>query len=178
MKKRKKYLNKTYSVLLRYLTLLVLMTFSLSIIYKIFTPLTIDVTASLLKSLYDITVHDTLIIIDSRTFIQIIPACVAGSAYLLLLIINLTVPMKLKKRIKSILVSFLILFTLNIFRIFLLAILYHNNTPYVDFTHKFFWYFLSTVFVILIWFLIVKIFSIKEIPVYTDFKFLVKNIKH
>ena len=153
------------------------MTFSLSLIYKIFTPLTIDVTVTLLKSLYQIAVNDTLIIIDSRTFIQIIPACVAGSAYLLLLILNLTIPMNLKKRIYSILLSFLILFTLNILRIFLLAILYHNNVPYVDFTHKLFWYVLSTVFVIFIWFLIVKIFSIKEIPVYTDFEYLIKNVR-
>ena len=169
--------NKTYSILLRYLILLILMTFSLSLIYKIFTPLTINVTVNLLKSLYQIAVNDTLIIIDSRTFIQIIPACVAGSAYLLLLILNLTIPMNLKKRIYSILLSFLILFTLNILRIFLLAILYHNNVPYVDFTHKLFWYVLSTVFVIFIWFLIVKIFSIKEIPVYTDFEYLIKNVR-
>ena len=177
MKKRDKQLNKTYSILLRYLTLLVLMTFSLSLIYKIFTPLTINVTVNLLRSLYQISVNGTLIVIDSRTFIQIIPACIAGSAYLLLLILNLTVPMNLKKRINSILLSFLILFALNILRIFFLAILYHNNIPYVDFTHKLFWYVLSTIFVVLIWFLIVRIFSIKEIPVYTDFKFLIKNVK-
>ena len=167
--------KKSFDILIRYLILLLITAFSLPLIYKIFTPLTINVSATLLNSLYEIIVSNDLIIIDSKTFIQIIPACVAGSAYLLLLILNLTVPMEFKKRIHAILLSFLILFVLNILRIFLLSILYHNNVPYVDFTHKLFWYVLSTVFVILIWFLIVKIFSIKEVPVYTDFKYLMKK---
>jgi len=170
--------KKSFNILFRYLILLVLTAFSLPIIYKIFTPLTIDTTVSLLRTLYEVTTNNTILIIESRTFIQIIPACVAGSAYLLLLILNLTLPMKFEKRIYSIFLSFLILFILNILRIFLLSILYHNQTPYVDFTHKLFWYGLSTVFVILIWFFIVKIFRIKEIPVYTDFKYLIKNIKY
>jgi len=169
--------KKSFDILLRYLFLLILVVFSLPLIYRIFTPLTINVSAALLNSLYKIVVYNDIIVINSLTFIQIIPACVAGSAYLLLLILNLTVPMEFKRRIHAILLSFLILFVLNILRIFLLSILYHNNVPYVDFTHKLFWYVLSTVFVVFIWFLVVKIFSIKEIPAYTDFKYLMKKAK-
>jgi len=168
--------SKSFKIFLRYLILLGFM-FTLPIIYKIFTPLTIYPTAFLLKLLYTIQTQGDLIIINNATFIRIIPACVAGSAYLLLLIINLTVPMSLKKRINTLLVSFLILLGLNILRIFSLSILYHNSTPYFDFTHKLFWYGLSTVFVIAIWFYAAKLFSIKEIPVYSDFKLLMKGIK-
>lgn len=181
MKKRKsknKALNNnTLTILIRYLILLGLM-FSLPLIYKFFTPLTINASAGLLDLLYRVDISNDIIVLNATTFIQLIPACIAGSAYLLLLILNLTIPMKLKKRIYTILLSFLFLFVLNVLRIFLLSILYHNNAPLVDFTHKLFWYVLSTVFVLLVWFLIVKIFSIKEIPIYTDFKLLLKDIKH
>lgn len=161
--------NDIFFIPVRYLILFFLM-FSLPLIYKIFTPLTIYPVVWLLKLFYETSLSGNFIIINLKTVIEIIPACIAGSAYLLLLILNLTVSMKFLKRIYSILLSFLLLLILNILRIFLLSILYHNNFTYFDITHKFFWYFLSTVFVIGIWFFIVKIFSIKEIPVYTDFK--------
>ena len=173
--KKRLLIDRKYKIVLRYLILLVITIFSLPFIYKIFTPLTINTSAFILDFFYDITINNSIIILDNQTFIQIIPACVAGSAYLLLLIINLTIPMSLDKRLKSILLSCLLLFIANIIRISLLSSLYHTNAPYVDFTHKLFWYGLSTVLVVLIWFIIVKIFSIKEIPVYTDIKHLKNN---
>lgn len=169
-------MKKAYNILLRYIILLVLM-FTLPLIYKILLPLTIYPVAGLLKIFYQVSVQKDIIMIGLQTPIQIISACIAGSAYLLLLILNLSVPMKTKKRIYSIALSILVLLGLNILRIFILSILYHNNFKFFDFTHKLFWYALSTIFVIGIWFLIVKIFSIKEIPVYTDIKYLSKNIK-
>lgn len=168
--------NRSFFVLLRYLILLGLI-FTLPIIYKIFTPLTIKASLLLLGLFYNTSLYESIIIINSKTFIQIIPACIAGSAYLLLLILNLSVPMKLKKRFYFILFSFLILFFLNVLRIFSLSILYHNNFIFFDITHKFFWYILSTVFVVIIWFFTVKLFSIKEIPVYTDINSLIREIK-
>jgi len=161
--------KKIYEIPIRYLILLGFM-FSLPLIYKIFTPLTIYPTTALLDIFYNAEVYKSMIILDYDTYINLIPACIAGSAYLLLLILNLTVPMNLKKRIQSILLSFLILLVLNILRIFILSVLYHNSAPFFDFTHALFWYLLSTLFVIGIWFYIVKIFSIKEIPIYSDIK--------
>ncbi len=156
--------------------------FSLPLIYKIFTPLTVYSTIFLLKLFYNISAFNLntlspILIINSKTIIQLIPACIAGSAYLLLLILNLTVPMSLRKRLHTILLSFILLLALNILRIFILTVLYHNNFRFFDFTHKMFWYVLSTVFVVLIWFFVVKLYKIKEIPVYTDFKHLLKNVK-
>ena len=174
MKKKVKY--KPIYLVIRYLILLGLM-FSLPLIYLIFTPLTIYSSSKLLSPFYKIIVHENIIVINSTTFIQIIPACVAGSAYLLLLILNLSIPMKLKKRFQSILLSLILLLAINILRIFILSIWYHNNILFFDFTHAFFWYVLSTIFVIFIWLYIIKIFSIKEIPFYTDFKSLISSIK-
>jgi len=167
--------KKIYLILLRYIILLALVAFSLPLIYAIFTPLTISLTAFILDLFYDIITNKELILINQTTFVYIVNACVAGSAYLLLLILNLTIDMNYKVRIKSILYSFILLFFINIVRIAILAGLYHNQVPYVDFTHAIFWYGLSTFFVIAIWFLTVSMFKIKKIPFYSDYQSLVNN---
>lgn len=169
--------GNSFLIFVRYIILL-LVIFSLPIIYLIFTPLTIYFSSLLLEIFFrQVLVHESTIIINSNIFVQIIPACVAGSAYLLLLIINLLVPMDLKKRIYSIFFSCLFLLVFNVLRIFLLIILYNKNPALFYLTHKSLWYFLSTIFVIGIWFLVVKIFRIIEIPFYTDMKYLIKIIK-
>ena len=170
MKKTKD--KKIYSILLRYLILLAIVAFSLPLIYAIFTPLTINLTALILDIFYNIANFKELIIINETTHIYIVNACVAGSAYLLLLILNLTIDLPTKLRIKSILYSFALLLIINILRITFLASLYHQQVPYVDFTHAIFWYGLSTLFVIAIWFLTIYRFKIKKIPIYSDYKIL------
>jgi exosortase/archaeosortase family protein len=181
MKKDKKIISKgkIYFILLRYLILLALM-FSLPLLYKVLTPLTLYPVTTLLKIFFNnvtLIMNNTgtqILIINLKTFIKIIPACIAGSAYLLLLILNLTVSMNLQKRVYTLLSSFLILLLLNIIRITIFSSLFCYNFTFFDFTHKLLWYFLSTIFVIAVWFFIVKIFSIKEIPVYSDIKTILK----
>lgn len=170
-------------ILLRYIVLLLLM-FSLPIIYFIATPATVYPVFFLLKIFVKISLtidynnlSNVLLTLGDRTLISIVPSCIAGSAYLLLLILNLTVPMKVKIRIYSILLSAFILLILNILRISIFSLLYHNNFQFFDFTHKFFWYVLSTIFVVGIWFLIVKVFKIEKIPVYSDLKSIYSKIK-
>ncbi len=170
MKKLFRENKKAILIFLKYLLVLSLM-FSLPIIYKIFTPFTIISTSKILSIFYDINVAGDLIIYNSYT-IQIIAACVAGSAYLLLLILNLTTQINLKKRLYSILFTFILFFSLNILRIVILATIYFNDSALFDVTHKIFWYGLSTLFVIIIWFLTVKIFKIKGIPIYNDLRYL------
>lgn len=176
IKNNKEATAKPVFLLLRYLILLGLM-FTLPIVYKILTPLTVYSTGFLLKLFYQISILGDIIYIFPDILIQIIAPCVAGSAYLFLLILNLTLPMKLKTRIYSIIFSVIILFALNILRIFFLAVLLVNNSQFFDFTHKLFWYVLSTVFVVGIWFLTAFLFKIKEIPIYSDVKYLISNIE-
>ena len=175
-KNKKEGKNKPICLLLRYVILLGLM-FTLPIIYKILTPLTIYSTGFLLKIFYQVSILGEIIVIFPDTVIQIIAPCVAGSAYLLLLILNLTLPMKLKTRVYSILFSTVLLFALNILRILFLAVLLVNSSQFFDFTHKLFWYFLSTVFVAGIWFFTAFLFRIKQIPIYSDIKYLISSIK-
>lgn len=167
--------SKPYLIFIRYLILLSLM-FSLPLIYFIFSPLTIYSSGFLLDLvLHNVSINGNIITLNLQTFIQIIPACIAGSAYLLLLILNLTIPMRAKQRLYTLLFSFALLLILNIFRIFILSLLYYNDFVFFDFTHKLLWYVLSIVFVVLIWLLTLKIYSIKKIPVYSDLRSLVKS---
>ena len=179
MKKRVKSIkiDKIYLIFIRYILLFGLI-FSLSLIYKIFTPLTVYPVFWLLNLIYDyVIISQNIITIVNISPIELVPACIAGSAYLLLLILNLSVSMKLKQRIYTILFSFGTLLVLNILRIFILSIMYHSGNTFFDITHKLFWYWLSTFFVVGIWFLMVKIFSIKQIPVYSDVKYFLRSIR-
>lgn len=163
--------KKISSMLARYLLLIIAGLF-LSLFYKIFFPLTIYPTYFLLNIFYNVSLSANIISISGLK-IEIIDACIAGSAYYLLLILNLTTSMKVKKRIYSLLFSSSSLLLLNILRIFLLSALYVENFPFFDFTHKLFWYALSVLFVVGIWFLTAWIYKIKKVPVYSDIKGIV-----
>ena len=168
--------KKLILIVLRYIILLVLVLNSY-LIYKIFTPLTVYFSVIFLRLFYPVIVSGNQILISQTKIIEIIPACVAGSAYVLLLILNLFVGMKPKQRVYSILLSFSLLFIFNILRIFIFSVLLVNNFEFFYITHKFFWYVLSTLLVVGIWFLMTKIFKIKEIPVVSDMKYFIKDIK-
>jgi len=172
-----KPLKKIFSIPLRYLIALCLV-FALPIIYQALTPLTTYYLAFIFRFFYNVTVISCEKLVINFSAIEITPSCIAGSAYILLLILNLTTSMNLKKRFLSILFSIAMLFLINIFRLILLTILIMQNSQYFETVHKLFWYLLSTLFVILIWFLTIKFFDIKEIPVYSDAKFLYQNIKY
>jgi len=161
------------SVLLRYITLIIFGIF-LSLFYKIFFVLTIWPSFFLLNIFYNASVVGNLILINGLT-IEIISACVAGSAYYLLLILNLTTRIKIKKRVYSLIFSFSSLLLLNILRIFFLSVLFVRRFAFFDITHKLLWYVLSIIFVIGIWFLTSWIFKIKEIPIYSDIKRIVNS---
>jgi len=160
-------MNKIHSILVRYLILLIVAIPNLYLFYFIFTPPTVFST-KLLFSLFNV----------DYTSIQIISACIAGSAYYLLLILNLSTPnIKFKKRIFLILSAFLIFLVLNILRIFFLALLFVKSFYLFGILHKIFWYALSTFFVVSIWFVQVKRYKIKNIPIYSDIKYLVQKTK-
>jgi hypothetical protein len=168
-----------FGKLLRYLSLLLLSLGNLYIFYKIFTPLTIYPTLGILKLIYGSSAQimaANAFKIDSLT-ISLIPACIAGSAYYLLLILNLTTPMQIKTRMKSILFLFMAFLTANILRISVFSILALNKYSNFNQLHLWTWYIGSTIFVICLWFINVNVFDIKSIPVYSDFKFIKKSLK-
>jgi exosortase/archaeosortase family protein len=166
----KKGMQKYWDIALRYFFLILIGIPNLWLFYLIFTPLTIYPVYFLLGLFFEVVLYGNRILINSSIPIDIIPACVAGSAYYLLLILNLAIPMETKKRFKMLAFSFLSLLGLNILRIFLLSLLFASGAPSFDTTHKLFWYLGSTIFVVGIWFAGVKIFKVKGIPFYSDLK--------
>ena len=174
MKKEDK--NQLISVVTRYLSLLLIGLPNLFLFYFIFTPLTIYPVYFFLKIFLDVSLYGNILYFVNSPPVQIINACIAGAAYYLLLILNLSTPkIKVEKRIKMIFYSFASFLALNIFRIFILVILLTSDFALFDLTHKLFWYFLSIIFVIGIWFSQVKIYKIKEIPFYSDLKSIYKK---
>lgn len=158
---------------IRYIFLLIL---PISFLYLIFTPLTVYPSYLLLKIFYNASLSSNVIFISPIT-IEIIEACVAGAAYYFLLILNLSTPMAVKTRVKSLsflIISFLII---NILRISLFSILFVEGFEYFDFTHKLFWNLGSTILLVALWFLNIYLFKIKSIPAYSDFKHIIKLIR-
>ena len=176
MKKRKKNIKQNIKhryleIFIRYSILLVLGFLSFQF-YKILQPITFYSIFGILKPFYSIEIIDIFLAIDKTYFIEIIPSCVAASAYLLLIALNLSIPMNKKQRIYSLTFSILSFFILNLLRIIILTVLFVNEYILFESIHEFSWYVLSTIFVVVIWLLSVKIFKIKSIPIYSDILFL------
>ncbi len=163
----------------RYIVLMLLAINSLYLFYAVFTPLTLYASYFVLKNIYANAILNTGMssISVGGDSIALIQACVAGAAYYLLLILNLTTPMGLKTRIKSIFFLGLSFLFLNIVRVVIFSVLFLNGAGYYfDLAHKLVWYAGSTVLVVLLWFANVKLFNLQSIPVYTDWKGIIEDI--
>ncbi|MBT3642633.1 pacearchaeosortase [archaeon] len=154
----------------RYLFLVLLSIGNLAIFYKILTPLTVHTLNFFLSLTQKTQVVGNRILMEGLA-VDIIPACVAGSAFYLLTILIMSIPrIKSSKRVKIISVSFLALFIANIARlVFLVSI---TDLANFEFIHWLFYNLLSVVFVVAIWVSIVKIYRVGGIPFYSDIKFL------
>ena len=167
--------KKISGLFARYIALIILGLGNLYIIYKILIPLTFNALRIILSIFTKPFVMDNIIYV--RTIgIEIIPACVAGSAFYLLLILLLsTADVKSETRTKAIITALASLFILNILRILILIPM--AGTAYFETAHWIFWHIISTIFVVAIWFSVVKIYKIKSIPIYSDIKYIKKLIK-
>ena len=167
--------NRILGLFTRYIALLLLGAGNLYIFYKVLTPLTLRTVSGILAIFSPVTVADNLIRFRG-IIIEIVPACVAGSAFFLLLFLILaTAEIKPGKRSLLIVISMLSLFLLNVVRIIILAGL--SRSSYFTAAHWASWHILSTIFVVGIWFTIVKIYSIKSTPLYSDIIYLKGLIK-
>lgn len=168
----KKNSKQFLDILFRYLILVVIALPNFWIFYFVFTPLTIYPVYFLINLFFDSFLIENVIVAQGIA-IELIPACIAGSAYYLLSILNLsTANIKPIKRTKMIFLSFVLFLILNVLRIFLLSVMAFTGSSWFDITHITFWYAISTIFVVGIWFFEAKKFKIKEIPFYSDVKFL------
>jgi exosortase/archaeosortase family protein len=166
-----------YDLIVRYLILVLIALPGMTLFYYVFRPLTVYPVYALLNIFYIVDlVSPTVIILENSLPIEFVKACIAGSAYYLLLILNLSIPdIKWGKRAKMILYSFTAFLAVNVIRILILGIMAYSGSSFFDITHRIFWYSLSTIFVVLIWFSEVKYFKIKQIPFYSDIKNLIQS---
>jgi len=163
--------KEVIQIFVRYFIVVVASLSNLWIFYKIFSPLTLYPVYGILSLFFQVSIFpkELLFLIDQSLEIWLIRACIAGAAYYLLFALNLSVPkIKIVKRLKMLAFSFSLLLAFNIFRIVLMVFLYYYGFVYADAVHIIFWYGLSIAAVVGIWFLEVKIFKIKDIPVYSD----------
>jgi exosortase/archaeosortase family protein len=173
----KEGIKLTCDIIVRYLILIVTGILNVKIFYFFFSALTIYPVYFLLDLIFDVTLSANVLSVQNLP-IEIIGPCIAGSAYYLLLILNLSTPkIKIWKRIFSLIFSFGLLLVINILRIFLLSILFISGSSFFDITHRLIWVVGSVVFVVGVWFITVKLFRIKEIPFYSDITSLLYHSK-
>jgi len=172
----KKNFIKSFEIIARYLFLL-LASLLLPVFYSSLLPLTILPTYFILSLFYPVQLIANVLLVN-ESIIEITDACLAGSAFYLLLVLAFsTYGIGLKKRVLVFVFDSALLLLINILRISLFSIAFSSNFMYFNAFHNFFWYFLSTIFVILIWLLTIRLFKIKQIPFYSDIVFLAKNKK-
>jgi exosortase/archaeosortase family protein len=170
-------MNKNYSIFLRYLFILVLGLGNLVVFYNVFTLPTKSLVILFLKPFFSVITSGQILTIGTNISIELIPACIAGAAYYLLFILVLSTPkIKVSKRLLILAFSSAVFLLINSLRIVFLIFI--NNTSYFNSLHFIFWYILSTIFVVGIWFIDVKLFKIKSIPLYSDIIGLYKNVNN
>lgn len=163
--------DEVVSLAVRY-GILIILGFGIESIYFIFRPLTVYPVYFILDWVYNTNLVENGMIVNG-VFVEVIDACIAGSAYYLLLILNLTAPMKIGLRMKNIVFLFGGFLVINIIRIVFMVFLFFSGYEYFNLAHKVFWYIGSTIMLVGIWFIGVRIFRIKDIPVYSDLRSLV-----
>ena len=113
-------------------------------------------------------------ILAGNHVIELIPACVAASAYLLLaLLILLTRNISLKKGFMLFFMGSALILLANVIRIEVLtALLLSKGINYFETLHLFFWKILASVYAAGVWIALCRWFDVKEIPVYSDVLYL------
>lgn len=139
--------------------------------YTVFSPLTLYPSYWLLSLWYDATLVGSRIITPDY-FLNFVDACIAGSAYFLLaLLILFTDKIRFRERLYMFLLGSLMILSFNVLRIeILFYILFNYGANIFQSIHLIFWKFLSTIFVFLTWIFLIKKFRVKAVPVFSDYK--------
>jgi exosortase/archaeosortase family protein len=167
--------KRILSIIIRYF--LSIASFSLIFILPfILIPFTLYFSDLFLHLFFETILIENIIVLNGL-ILEISEACVALFAYPVLIALNLLTPnIKLSKRIFSILFSWGLFFLINILRILVLTFILIKNPISFDIFHSISWYILSSVLLVIIWIITIFVFKIKKIPLYSDVKYLLKNI--
>lgn len=149
-----------------------------SIFYIIFTPLTLHWS----YFFFNIFVPESALVgtklLTFTNSFDFVPACTAASAYMLLaFLVLLTKDIRPVERLKMFVYGSLAILAFNLVRIELLLFFFFKFNQAYPAVHLFFWKFMSTVFVVAVWLILAKIYKIKSIPIYSDLKYILRQIK-
>lgn len=170
----KKSDSGVFDIFVRYFIIIIFGLGNLFILYKIFTPLTLVLLYFILNIFGDPQIIGNIIFIGLNS-IEIVPACVAGAAYYFLFVLAMSCRINFKTRIKAIGIVLGGFFVLNIIRLSVLSFLVDSSS--FDVLHWISWHFLSAIIVFGLWIFAIKILNIKSVPVYDDFRYLLKLTK-
>ncbi len=170
--------NYTKRLIIRMLSLIFILVFSKDIIYPILEFLTIKLSYIFLLPLRP-TIQNASTFIIKGQVIEMVPACIALSAYLLLSILILsTKNLRLRKTLKLFTYGVLAILIINVIRIDLLIyMLLFMGSRLFESVHLLFWKFLSGIVVVIVWIYLTRKYNIREIPIYSDIKYLIRKIK-
>ena len=166
-----------YFIFFRYIIILLFGIGNLFVFYLVLTPVTTYSVYGVLSLYHEVKLGKSEILFLENFNVGLIDSCIAGGAfYLLFILVMSTGDIDLKKRLNILLYSFLMFLFLNIFRILILIELYGTNI--FIFAHWFLWNIMSTLFVVGIWFFMVKTYKIKSYPFLTDFQNILDIIRY
>ncbi len=150
---------------------------AVNLFYLLFAPLTAYLSFFLISLFHRAATLDGMFITVGSQVIELIPACVAASAYLLLaLLILLTRGISLKKGLLMFVVGSVFILVANVIRIeVLVALLLTKQVNYFETLHLLFWKILASVYVVGVWIVLCRWFHIKTIPLYSDIIFLCRT---
>lgn len=146
--------------------------------YDIFYHLLLNPTLTLSSYFIQGAIHNSTSILIPGYRLELIPACIASVAYLLLgLLILTTKGIAWSKRVLMFLIGGIVIFAANTTRIILLAGLIQKDYLAYQTWHLFIWNIFSTAFVVLLWIVLSYTFKVYTVPVYSDFKSLYKKYR-
>jgi len=169
-------MEHTNKLIIRITLALFIAILGVELFYPIISPLTFYLSYLSLFFLKPIMLSNTSFSIG-QNILEFIPSCAAASAYLLLTLLILTTKdIDLKKGIKIFLLGSALILLVNIIRIDFLAVLFVKySSNLFETLHNFIWRIVSTIFVVMLWITLTYIFNIKTIPIYSDFKEILKH---
>jgi exosortase/archaeosortase family protein len=163
------------------LVLRVIASFAVLMGYPLFSLILTPITLHISYFFFNIFVPSAIVgakIVTVMDSFELIPACVATSAYLLLaILILLTKGISLSERFQMFVYGSLAILAFNILRIELLLLAYFRLETAFDTIHLFVWKFMSTAFVVLLWLGLARLYKVKTIPVYSDLRHIMGMIK-
>jgi exosortase/archaeosortase family protein len=158
------------------MVLVILPLIEFDVFYHVFSWLTVMGSFLLISLFHGGSVHGMMISVGGH-LVELIPACIASAAYVLLvLLVLLTKGISLKKGVWMFVVGSLLILMGNIIRIeVLVMLLLGDGVNYFETLHILMWKIVSSVYVVGVWIFLSWKFKVKTIPVWSDVEMLLKR---